>query len=231
MKLKFILCWSLLLNFIIIQAQQMQKVVASFGAGSLGSIEIYTEEFVFFLTENGSISGFTTNNFNGSFDYHDNEHFEKEKYGKLKNCGDTKIEYWLTFNVNDARYGKVKSIGKVTIDYWDNHNYEKEKFGRVKNIGTIPVDYWDRDGFDTARYGKIKNIGNIFVDYWENEPLNKAKYGKIKSFGPVKFDYWDNYYSDKEKFGKLKSVTGNSDKIQVKFNHLLFYQTSNYQPY
>ena len=117
---------------------------------------------------------------------------------------------------------KIVHYSFVSYDYFEhlylsNINFYKE----VRRIIQAAKQDYSLLMEKSIRYERI----------YKNEPLNKAKYGKIKSFGPVKFDYWDNYYSDEEKFGKLKSVTGNSDKIQVKFNHLLFYQKSNYQPY
>lgn len=217
MRIKIVLIFSLLLNFINFKAQNIQKIVASMSGEHLTFIEIYTEEYIFVLNENGLIGSVSTKNLNGNLDYFDDEVFEKDKYGKLKNFGDIKIEYWQTSIESDARYGKIKRSGTVAIDYYDSYNFEPEKFGKVKSLGNIPIDYWKKDGFDTQRSGKIKSIGNILVDYWEDEPISSAKYGKIKYFGPVKFDYWDNYFSDKSKFGKLKSITGNSEKILVKF--------------
>ena len=216
MKLNIFLILSLLLNFANLQAQNIQKMVATMSGSNLTSIEIYTEEFVFVLNENGYVGSISSNQLNGTLDYFDNEHFEKEKFGKVKSFGDIKIEYWLTSNERDARYGKIKRIGTIAIDYYESFNYEQEKFGKVKSLGIIPIDYWKKDGFDTDRSGKLKSIGNIFIDYYDYEPMNNSKYGKIKFFGPVKFDYWDDYYHDKGKLGKLKSISGNSDKILVK---------------
>ena len=216
MKIKTLLFLSLLLSCINFKAQNIQKIVASMKGSNIGSIEIYTEEYVFVLNENGYVGSISSKQLNGNLDYFDNESFEKEKFGKLKSFGAIKIEYWLTSNERDARYGKIKRIGTIDLDYYDSFNYEPEKFGKLKSIGIIPIDYWKKDGFDKERSGKLKSIGNIFIDYYDYEPMNNSKYGKIKVFGPVKFEYWDDYYSDKGKLGKLKSITGNSDKILVK---------------
>lgn len=216
MKIKIFLSLSLILNFINFNAQNIQKIIASTNGNHLTSIEVYTEEHVFVLNENGYVGSISSKQLNGNLDYFDNEQLEKEKYGKVKSFGDIKIEYWLTSNERDARYGKIKRVGTIAIDYYDSFNYEPEKFGKVKSIGMIPIDYWKKDGFDVDKSGKLKSIGTILIDYYDYEPMNNSKYGKIKFFGPVKFEYWDDYYRDKGKLGKLKSITGNSDKILVK---------------
>lgn len=217
MKIKLFLFLFLSFSFISSKAQNIQRIVASMDGENLTSIEIYTEEYIFVLNENGYVGTVSSIQLNGTLDYFDNEQFEKEKYGKVKSFGDIKIEYWLTSNERDARNGKIKKIGSVELDYYDSFNYEPEKFGKLKSIGLILIDYWKKDGFDIQRSGKLKSIGNIFIDYYDYEPMNNSNYGKIKDFGPVTFEYWGDYYSDKGKLGKLKSITGNSEKILIKF--------------
>lgn len=231
MKTKIILFFLITVNFTNFQSQNIQKIVALSDGSNFSTIEIYTDQYIFVLNGGGIISSIANANLNGNLDYYDNEYFEKDKYGKLKSVGDVQVEYWSISDEDDPRYGKVKSIGNIGINYWESRNYEEEKFGKVKSIGAIPIDYWEKDSFTKDRSGKIKSIGKIFIDYYENSSINKGKNGKIKNFGPVQFDYWDNSFTDNGKAGKLKSITGNSEKILVKFNIFYDNMKERYQNY
>ena len=77
MKIKLFLFLFLSFSFISFKAQNIQRIVASMDGENLTSIEIYTEEYIFVLNENGYIGTGSSKQLNGKLDYFDSEQFEK----------------------------------------------------------------------------------------------------------------------------------------------------------